>query len=105
MALDSASGNGLTLLSSDEKMSGSVTISSPLLSQDHGMTISYFGGQPHAIRGDINVKENGSHKTLTEIDFEDLNSYPSFGNFIDTLGGSLSLNPINIRYAKAPANK
>ena len=34
------------------------------------MTISYFGGQPHAIRGDISVKENGSHKTLTEIDFE-----------------------------------
>lgn len=70
MALDTASGNGLTLLSSDEKMSGSITISSPLFSQDHGMTISYFGGQPHAIRGDINVKENGSHKTLTEIDFE-----------------------------------
>ena len=34
------------------------------------MTISYFGGKPHAIRGDITVKENGSHKTLTEIDFE-----------------------------------
>ena len=32
--------------------------------------MSYFGGRPHAIRGDINVQENGSHKTLTEIDFE-----------------------------------
>ncbi|MDD9880274.1 MAG: hypothetical protein OXT08_05730 [Candidatus Marinimicrobia bacterium] len=69
MAIDSSAG-GLSLLSSDEKMSGRVTIYSPLLSQDHGMTISYFGGRPHAIRGDINVQENGSHKTLTEIDFE-----------------------------------
>lgn len=70
MALDSISGGGLALLSSDQKMSGSITISSPLFAQDHGMTLSYYGGRPHAIRGDINVKENGSHKTLTEIDFE-----------------------------------
>ncbi len=70
IALDSTVGGGLTLLSSDQKASGSITISSPLFSQDHGMTISYFGGRPYAIRGDINVKDNGSHKTLTEIDFE-----------------------------------
>jgi len=32
--------------------------------------LSYFGGRPYAVRGDINVKENGSQKTITEIDFE-----------------------------------
>ena len=34
------------------------------------IVIEYFGGRPHAIRGDVNVKKDGSHKTLTEIDFE-----------------------------------
>ncbi len=34
------------------------------------MTIDYFGGRPYAIRGDVNVKKDGSHKTITEIDFE-----------------------------------
>ena len=32
--------------------------------------LSYYGGRPYAVRGDINVKENGSQKTITEIDFE-----------------------------------
>ena len=36
----------------------------------HDIIIEYFGGRPHAIRGDVNVKNDGSHKTLTEIDFE-----------------------------------
>ena len=71
MSLDSIGGSGvISLYSSQEKSSGLVSISSPLYNQQHGMTISYFGGKPHAIRGDISVKGNGSHKTLTEIDFE-----------------------------------
>ena len=71
LALDSINGSGVvSLLSSNKATSGLVSISSPLFDQQHGMTISYFGGKPHAIRGDITVKENGSHKTLTEIDFE-----------------------------------
>ena len=71
MSLDSINGSGVvSLLSSQEMASGLVSISSPLYDQQHGMTISYFGGKPHAIRGDISVKDNGSHKTLTEIDFE-----------------------------------
>ena len=71
MALDSINGNSVvSLFSSDETTSGLVSVSSPLYDQQHRMTISYFGGKPHAIRGDISVKENGSHKTLTEIDFE-----------------------------------
>ena len=71
MALDSITENNVvSLLSSDETTSGLLSVSSPLYDQQHRMTISYFGGKPHAIRGDISVKENGSHKTLTEIDFE-----------------------------------
>ena len=71
MSLDSIGGSGVvSLYSSQETASGLVSISSPLYNQQHGMTISYFGGKPHAIRGDISVKGNGSHKTLTEIDFE-----------------------------------
>ena len=34
------------------------------------MTISYFGGRPYAIRGDVGVKESGAQKIITEIDFE-----------------------------------
>ena len=70
MALDSIVGNGVSMLSSQEKMSGSISITSPLYAQNHSMSISYYGGRPHSIRGDISVRENGSHKTLTEIDFE-----------------------------------
>ena len=43
--------------------------------------------------------------SIIEIGLDDLNSYPSLGNFIDTSGGSLSFNPINIRYPRTPANK
>ena len=70
MALDSIVGNGVSMLSSQEQMSGSISITSPLYAQNHSMNISYYGGRPHSIRGDISVRENGSHKTLTEIDFE-----------------------------------
>ena len=87
MGLDSISGGGVSLLSSEEIISGIVSISSPLFNQQHGMSISYFGGKPHAIRGDISVKENGSHKTLTEIDFES------------------SFTPINIKAWLNPVNR
>ena len=50
--------------------SGVLTIGSPLFAKSHDMTIDYFGGRPYAIRGDVNVKKDGSHKTITEIDFE-----------------------------------
>ncbi len=70
MALDSTRNGRLSLLTSDKKMSGIVSLTSPLHSQDHEVSIWYYGGRPYAIRGDINTKENGSHKTLTEIDFE-----------------------------------
>ena len=69
MSLDSID-SGITLLTSDNKISGTISFSSPLHNRDHDITISYFGGRPYAIRGNINVKENGSHKTITEIDFE-----------------------------------
>ena len=88
MSLDSIGGSGVvSLFSSQEMASGLVSISSPLYDQQHGMTISYFGGKPHAIRGDISVKDNGSHKTLTEIDFES------------------SFNPININVWLNPVNR
>ena len=88
MSLDSISGSGLvSLFSSEQATSGLVSISSPLYDQQHGMTISYFGGKPHAIRGDISVKENGSHKTLTEIDFES------------------SFSPTNINVWLSPVNR
>ena len=87
MALDSIGGSGVvSLFSSEETASGIVSISSPLYDQQHGMAISYFGGKPHAIRGDISVKENGSHKTLTEIDFESSFSPTSI---------NVWLNPVN----------
>ena len=70
MALDSIIGPGVSMLSSRKTMSGTISIASPLYAQNHNMNISYYGGRPHSIRGDISVRENGSHKTLTEIDFE-----------------------------------
>ncbi len=70
LSLDSIPNGHLSLLSSNEKISGTVSLSSPLRRQDHSMTISYFGGRPYAIRGDVGVKESGAQKIITEIDFE-----------------------------------
>ena len=70
MALNLSSDTSLTLLTSDKNKSGVLTIQSPLFSKTHDMIVEYYGGRPHAIRGDVNVKKDGSHKTLTEIDFE-----------------------------------
>ena len=70
MVLDTLDGGGLSLMSTGEKKSGTVILHSPLYAKDHSIEFSYFGGRPYAVRGNINVKEDGSHKTLTEIDFE-----------------------------------
>ena len=70
MSLEATSDSSLTLLQSKNRKSGVLTIESPLFSNSHNIVIEYFGGRPHAIRGDVNVKKDGSHKTLTEIDFE-----------------------------------
>jgi|GEM_PF-443008 len=70
MALDTLVSGKLSLLSTNEKKSGTISLYSPLFAKDHSIEFSYFGGHPYAIRGNINVKEDGSHKTLTEVDFE-----------------------------------
>ena len=70
MMLDTLDSGGLSLMSTGKKKSGTVILHSPLYAKDHSIEFSYFGGRPYAVRGNINVKEDGSHKTLTEIDFE-----------------------------------
>ena len=70
MNIDTTSDSSLVLLQTDNNKSGVLTVQSPLFSKSHDIIIEYFGGRPHAIRGDVNVKNDGSHKTLTEIDFE-----------------------------------
>ena len=70
MNLETTSDSSLKLLDAEREKSGILTIQSPLFSKSHDIVIEYFGGRPHAIRGDVNVKKDGSHKTLTEIDFE-----------------------------------
>ena len=70
MGLNVSSDSSLSLLASGKNKSGVLTIQSPLFSKTHDMIVEYYGGRPHAIRGDVNVKKDGSHKTLTEIDFE-----------------------------------
>ena len=70
MGIETSSDTSLVLLQTDNNKSGVLTIESPLFSKSHDIIIEYFGGRPHAIRGDVNVKNDGSHKTLTEIDFE-----------------------------------
>ena len=70
MSLEATSDSSLKLLNTEREKSGVLTIQSPLFSKSHDIVIEYFGGRPHAIRGDVNVKKDGSHKTLTEIDFE-----------------------------------
>ena len=87
MALDTPNENKLSLLLTNEKKSGTVTLYSPLYAKDHSIELSYFGGRPYALRGNINVKEDGSHKTLTEIDFES------------------SFTPLNIASLLMPANR
>ena len=87
MTLDTLAEGELSLLLSNEKKSGTVTLYSPLFAKDHSIEFSYFGGRPYALRGNINVKEDGSHKTLTEIDFES------------------SFTPLNINSLLASANR
>lgn len=70
MSLEITSDSSVTLLGNVDDRSGVLTIGSPLFAKSHDMTIDYFGGRPYAIRGDVNVKKDGSHKTITEIDFE-----------------------------------
>ncbi len=70
LGLETTPNGGLNILTSDQNISGVISLSSPLHNQDHDLMLSYFGGRPYAVRGDINVKENGSQKTITEIDFE-----------------------------------
>ena len=70
MEMDSQESGGLSLLRSDKVRSGSLELRSPLFSKDHSISMSYFGGRPYAVRGKVNVKEDGSHKTITEIDFD-----------------------------------
>ena len=48
------------------------------------MVIEYFGGRPYAIRGDVNVKKDGSHKTLTEIDFDSFFSPVMIKSFLSS---------------------
>ena len=87
MALDTLVSDKLSLLSTNEKKSGTISLYSPLFAKDHSIEFSYFGGHPYAIRGNINVKEDGSHKTLTEVDFES------------------SFVPLNISSMLVPANR
>ena len=70
MEIEQEESGDLSLLASDKNRSGSLVLHSPLFSKDHSLSLSYFGGRPYAVRGKVNVKEDGSHKTITEIDFE-----------------------------------
>ncbi len=47
---------------------GVVGLTSPL-GDNHEFQIYYTGGLPYAVRGEVRVKENGFHKTMTKIDF------------------------------------
>ena len=86
MQMDSLESGGLSLLRSDKVRSGSLEVHSPLFSKDHSISMSYFGGRPYAVRGKVNVKEDGSHKTITEIDFD---------SSFEVLGMSSNLSPAN----------
>ncbi len=54
---------------SNKKQTGSLMFSAPL-EVDHHLLLDYAGGRPYAIRGEVQVKENGSFKIATDIDFE-----------------------------------
>ena len=86
MEIEQEESGDLSLLASDKNRSGSLVLHSPLFSKDHSLSLSYFGGRPYAVRGKVNVKEDGSHKTITEIDFE---------SSFDVLDISAKLSPAN----------
>ena len=84
MGLDVTSDSSLNLLAASKNRSGILTIQSPLFAKTHDMVIEYFGGRPYAIRGDVNVKKDGSHKTLTEIDFDSFFSPVMIKSFLSS---------------------
>ena len=70
LSLEITSDSSVSLLNSIENRSGVLSVGSPLFAKSHDIIFDYFGGRPYAIRGNVNVKKDGSHKTITEIDFE-----------------------------------
>ena len=87
MGIQATSADSIHILKSEKDASGVIHLSSPLFNDDHIYAISYFGGRPYAIRGDVKINDDSTQKTITEIDFDS------------------SFEPIDINAWLIPANR
>ncbi|MFQ6612999.1 MAG: hypothetical protein ACE5D2_07855, partial [Fidelibacterota bacterium] len=69
MHMDSAGQKMRFKAPSNKVQTGSLMFSAPL-AIDHHLLLDYAGGRPYAIRGEVQIKENGTYKIITDIDFE-----------------------------------
>ena len=70
MEIQTVSQDTIEILKTDKEISGIILLTSPMYEDDHLYKISYYGGRPYAIRGDVKINDDSTQTTITEIDFE-----------------------------------
>ena len=70
MEIQTINQDTIEILKTDKEISGIILLTSPMYEDDHLYEISYYGGRPYAIRGDVKINDDSTQTTITEIDFE-----------------------------------
>ena len=70
MEIQTVSQDTIEILKTDKEISGIILLTSPMYEDDHLYEVSYYGGRPYAIRGDVKINDDSTQTTITEIDFE-----------------------------------
>ena len=70
MEIQTINQDTIGILKTDKEISGIILLTSPMYEDDHLYEVSYYGGRPYAIRGDVKINDDSTQTTITEIDFE-----------------------------------
>ena len=70
MEIQTINQDTIEILKTDKEISGIILLTSPMYEDDHLYEVSYYGGRPYAIRGDVKINDDSTQTTITEIDFE-----------------------------------
>ena len=70
MEIQTINQDTIGILKTDKEISGIILLTSPMYEDDHLYEVSYYGGRPYTIRGDVKINDDSTQTTITEIDFE-----------------------------------